>query len=83
MANKWYQKAINEKPPYDLGGWKKTQAPATRRSHALESRPGNWSLDKRRLSASRALQALANVTEDKATARKAEADARYFRRIRR
>lgn len=79
MANKkWFQKAVNSKPPYSLGGWKKTQAPTTRRREALSSRPKSWSLSRRRLSAGRALIALANVTKDQPTKTKARADAKYF-----
>ena len=78
MAKKWFKKAVRKKPPYDLGGWSKTQSAATRRRLALASRPKNWSLNNRRLSAGRALQALANVTKDPATKRAAESDARYF-----
>ena len=75
---KWFKKAVEEKPPYTLGGWKKTQSPSTRRSKALSSRPKNMTINKRRVSAGRALNALANVTKDKATKTKAKADASYF-----
>ena len=74
----WYKKAVNEKPPYKLGGWSKTQSPITRRRLALGSRPSNWNLNKRRLSAGRALQALANVTRDGQTRIVAQRDAHYF-----
>lgn len=75
---KWFTKAVNAKPPYNLGGWKKTQSATTRRSKALGSRPKGWSMDHRRRSAGRALTALANVTKDKPTKRVARADANYF-----
>jgi len=75
---KWFQAAIEARPPYTLGGWSKRLKASTRRAKALRSRPKNWSLDKRYLSAARALQALANVTRDPATKRAAEADAKYF-----
>ena len=78
MTAKWFQKAVNARPPNSLGGWKKTQSPATRRAHALASRPKTWTLAHRRLSAGRALLALANVTRDAETKRKARADAKYF-----
>lgn len=42
------------------------------------SRPKNWTLRNRYLSAGRALRALANVTKDKETRYKASKDARYF-----
>lgn len=75
---KWFKKAVEAKPPYELG-WKKTQSTKTRRRRALESRPKSWTLRHKRRSAAQALTALANVTKDKATKMKAEADARYFR----
>jgi hypothetical protein len=74
----WFKKAVYKRPPYSLGGWKKTQSPSVRRSKALSSRPKNWTMKHRYLSAGRALQALANVTKDKATKQKAHADAMYF-----
>lgn len=75
---KWFQKAIRAKPPYTLGGWKKTKGASSRRRAALGSRPKSWSLKKRRLSAGRALLALANVTRDGATKKRAKVDAAYF-----
>jgi len=77
MVKKWFTKAVRDKPPYTLG-WKKTQSTNTRRRNALASRPKNWSLDKKRLSAGRALIALANVTKDKKTEELAKRDATYF-----
>jgi len=56
MCSKWFQKAVRAKPPYSLGGWKESKLPRARRKAALGSRPKNWSLPKRRLSAGRALQ---------------------------
>lgn len=81
MAKKWFKKAVMKRPPYNLGGWSKSQSADTRRAHAIASRPKNWSLHNRRLSAARALQALANVTRDKQTKKIARLDARYFFRI--
>jgi len=75
---KWFSKAVMAKPPYTLGGWNKSQSSSVRRSKTLSSRPKNWTLAHRRLSAGRALQALANVTRDKATREIAARDARYF-----
>lgn len=80
--SKWFQKAVGARKPNTLGGWKKNQSPDTRRKNAIASRPKNWSLQKRRTSAGRALIALANVTKDKATEQKARADAKYFFRKR-
>jgi len=74
----WFREAVYAKPPYTLGGWSKTLKPSVRRARALRSRPKNWSLRRRYLSAARALQALANVTRDPGTKRAARADARYF-----
>ena len=39
MLKKWFEKAVAEKPPYTLGGWKKTQSNEVRRRNALSSRP--------------------------------------------
>lgn len=55
-------------------GWRKTDSMAKRRRIALRNRGGD------KLATARALQALANVTEDSETRRKAEADAQYFYR---
>jgi len=76
--NKWFKKAVREKPPYNLGGWKKNQSARTRRRIALNSRPKNWTLKRKYLSAGRALQSLANVTKDRRTKVIARMDARYF-----
>jgi len=79
MANKnWFRGAVHNKPPYNLGGWKKTESEGSRRYHALASRPKSWSLGRRYLSTARALQSLANVTRDRETRKKALSDARYF-----
>lgn len=75
---RWFRKAVMKKPPYTLGGWKKSLPASTRRRKALSSRPKNWSLRRRRLSAGRALLALSNVTRDKVTRKKARRDAMYF-----
>jgi hypothetical protein len=81
MAKKWYKKAIMKKPPYNLGGWSKSQSATTRRRNALSSRPKSWSLKRKRLSAGRGLIALSNVTKDKPTKMKAKQDANYFFRM--
>jgi hypothetical protein len=75
---KWFKEVVESKPPYDLGGWSKTQRRSTRRLHALSSRPLNWTRDHRYLSAGRALQALANVTQDKITQQRALSDVKFF-----
>lgn len=75
---KWFQKAVARRPPNSLGGWSKSLSAEARRRKALASRPRTWKLSTRYLSAARALQALANVTRDAETKRKALADAKYF-----
>ena len=75
---KWFMRGVKKKPPYTLGGWSKSQKAVTRRRKALASRPRNWTMKHRYLSAGRACTALSNVTSDSATERMARADARYF-----
>lgn len=53
-------------------GWRKDDSETKRRRVALRKRNGSY------LKTARALQALANVTQDKETKRKARSDARYF-----
>ncbi len=53
-------------------GWSKDDNQDKRRRVALRSRQGNA------LKTARGLQALGNVTQDKETAQKAKADAKYF-----
>lgn len=55
--------------------WSKDETQARRRRNALKARRNNA------LKAARALQALANVTSDEDTHRKARADALYFFRM--
>ena len=64
-ATKWFE-------PGRSTGWSKDDSQAVRRRTILSSRRGNY------LKAARALQALANVTKDNETARKAHSDALYF-----
>ena len=68
MPNKWY-KAAGSKSKHT--GWKKSYTAKKRRSLALKGHKSN-------LSAGRALQALANVTQDEPTRKAAQADAKYF-----
>jgi hypothetical protein len=58
--------------PKVVMNWHKAQPPETRRANALKVHNGD------ELAAGRALQELANVTRDQATARLAKADADYF-----
>jgi len=53
-------------------GWRKQDSQTKRRAIALRNRDGDY------LKAARALQALANISQDKETARKAESDASYM-----
>ena len=64
-------------------GWKKDQNAKTRRRKLLDSTPKNWTLNRRRLQAARRAQALANITKDPDTKRKAQSDANYFFNLRR
>jgi len=52
--------------------WSKEDGQSKRRRAALASRRGNY------LKTGRALQSLANVTQDRETKSKASADAKYF-----
>jgi len=58
-------------------GWRKSQSEAVRRVGVLKAHKGD------ELTSGRAMQALANVTTDKETKRKAKSDAQYFFRIHR
>ncbi len=71
MVEKWFR-------PRKHTGWHKDQSPATRRRHLMASTQRGLSLDRRRLEAGRRAQALANVTRDAQTKKKARADARHF-----
>ncbi len=81
MSKKWFKRAVNKAPPYNLGGWKKNQSNSTRRRNALSSRPKSWSLRRKRRSTGQALISLSNVTKDKSTKNKARQDAHYFFRM--
>lgn len=76
-VNKWFQKAMG-RSKFSLSGWKKDQKALLRRKIALSSRPKSWSMKKRFMSVSRALQSLANVTKDKITKKIAKQDSKYF-----
>lgn len=68
---KWFKPKVHT-------GWDKDQSAATRRRHLMASTPKNWGRDKRYLQAGHRAQALANVSQDPATQKKAAADAEYF-----
>jgi hypothetical protein len=53
-------------------GWKKTQSQSYRRRLALKAHGNDY------LSTARGLQALSNISQDKATSRLAKSDAKYF-----
>jgi hypothetical protein len=66
LAEKWFEargKSLN---------WHKEDSQTARRRNALSSRKGHY------LNTARALQALANITKDAETKRKAQGDAKYF-----
>jgi len=71
MVERWFK-------PKKHSGWKKNQTATTRRRHLLAATPKNWTMHHRRLSAGRKAQALANVTTDYITNKKAQTDANYF-----
>jgi len=71
MKNKWFH-------PKKHTGWRKTQKASTRRFRLLDSTDKRKSMHNRYLEAGRKAQALANVTEDSETKRKAKSDAEYF-----
>lgn len=75
---KWFKGAVEEKAPYNLGGWNKDASETQRHKEAMDSRPKNWSDHKKYLSIARALQALANVNTDAETKKIAKRDADYF-----
>ena len=64
-ARRWYRPTIHM-------GWKKTQSASVRRELALEAHEGD------ELAAARALQSLANVSQDTTTKKLAAADAKHF-----
>jgi len=62
---KWFKSEIHS-------GWSKSLSANERRELVLESHDGDY------LSAARSKQALANLTKDRDTKKKAQADADYF-----
>lgn len=74
---KWFQRAMAESR-HGLSGWHPRQSALVRRQHALRSRPENWKMHNRYISAGRALLALANVTKDQKTYTMARRDSHYF-----
>lgn len=59
-------------------GWKKTMNPNTRRVMLYSATDSHLSQYERNIQAGHMIRALANVTEDKETKKKAEGDAKYF-----
>ena len=59
-------------------GWRKDLPPTTRRARLMAATDKRLSLRARRVQAGRMAQALANVTVDRETKRKAQSDANYF-----
>lgn len=70
-VEKWFR-------PKGHTGWHKTQSSVTRRRHLLDHTDKRLSRHGRYLQAARRAQALANVTQDPETAKKARTDALYF-----
>lgn len=66
-AEQWYESGVKT-------GWEKGQSQSVRRAKVLKAHKGD------ELASARSMQALANVTTDRETARKAGADADYFYR---
>ena len=69
--SKWFK-------PKEKTGWRKRQKPATRRRHLLNATDKRKSMHDRYVEAGRKALALANVTRDAITSKKAKADAKYF-----
>lgn len=68
---KWYH-------PKHHTGWRKDQSSETRRGQLMSTTDHRKSRDSRYLQAGRRANALANVTRDRVTERKARSDSRYF-----
>jgi len=68
---KWFK-------PEKETGWKKTQKPATRRRKLMAATDKRRSRHDQYVEAGRMINALANVTKDRETERKARSDAVYF-----
>lgn len=67
---RWYRPGVET-------GWQKDQPESERRTKVLTAHKGD------ELASARSMQALANITTDRATRLKAREDARYFYRIHR
>lgn len=74
QRERWYD-------PQKHTGWRKSQAPNTRRSKLMASTDRRMTMHNRHLQAGRRAQALANVTKDKETERKARSDAKHFYKL--
>ena len=70
-SEKWFE-------PQKHRGWRKEMSAKKRRAVLLSSTDKRRSLHDRYVEAGRAIQALANVTTDRETRKKAKADAEYF-----
>ena len=68
---RWYK-------PKHHTGWRKDQNQDTRRRQLMSTTDHRLNRDSRYLQAGRRANALANVTRDRVTERKARSDARYF-----
>jgi hypothetical protein len=74
VSKNWFKKAVMDKPPYTTG-WHKNLPQNIRLARTINSRPSSWSMKRKLLSSSRALQALSNVTRDAGTRMTARNDA--------
>jgi hypothetical protein len=72
------KKIIRWFKPKKHSGWKKTQSSTTRRRNLMATTDKRKSMHDRYLEAGRRIQALANVSQDSPTEKKARADAKYF-----
>jgi len=71
MTEKWFS-------PGKHTGWKKSLPASTRRHRLLASTDKRMKMRKRYVQAGRRALALANVTQDTETEKRARADANYF-----
>jgi len=73
-----YKRKVKWFKPKKHTGWRKTQSSTTRRRKLLDSTSKRMTLRNRYRQAGRRANALANVSTDPDTKRKARTDANYF-----
>jgi hypothetical protein len=74
MVERWFR-------PRHHTGWRGDNAPSTRRAQLMRTTDHRMNLHDRRVQAARRAGALANVTRDRSTERKARTDSNYFYRL--